>query len=73
FDRGEYWQCAYIIAKGQYEAVKARGLPALLDDIVRMAPVLKSGIADVKSFDDVKRKRSGEALQIVCAQTWEHR
>ncbi len=54
FDRGEYWQCAYIIAKGQYEAVKARGLPALLDDIVRMAPVLKSGIADVKSFDDVK-------------------
>ncbi len=54
FDRGEYWQCAYIIAKGQYEAVKARGLRALLDDIVRMAPVLKSGIADVKSFDDVK-------------------
>ncbi len=54
FDRGDYWQCAYVIAKGQYEAVKARGLQALLDDIVRMAPVLKSGISDVKSFDDVK-------------------
>ncbi|MBJ7408228.1 MAG: FAD-dependent oxidoreductase, partial [Bradyrhizobium sp.] len=26
FYRGDYWQCAYIIAKGQYEAVKARGL-----------------------------------------------
>ncbi|WP_407112350.1 FAD-dependent oxidoreductase [Bradyrhizobium sp. LMG 9283] len=54
FDRGDYWQCAYVIAKGQYEAVKARGLSALLDDIVRMAPILRSGIAEVKSFDDVK-------------------
>lgn len=54
FDRGDYWQCAYVIAKGQYEAVKARGLQALLDDVVRMAPILKSGISDVKSFDDIK-------------------
>ncbi|CUT09625.1 FADdependent monooxygenase [Bradyrhizobium sp.] len=54
FDRGDYWQCAYVIAKGQYNAVKARGLQALLDDVVRMAPILKGGIADVKSFDDVK-------------------
>lgn len=54
FDRGDYWQCAYVIAKGQYDAVKARGLEALRDDIVRMAPVLKSGIAEVRSWDDVK-------------------
>jgi 2-polyprenyl-6-methoxyphenol hydroxylase-like FAD-dependent oxidoreductase len=54
FDRGDYWQCAYVIAKGQYDAVKARGLQALLDDVVRMAPVLKAGIAEVKSWDDVK-------------------
>lgn len=54
FDRGDYWQCAYVIAKGQYEAVKARGLQALLDDVVRMAPVLRSGIAEVKSFADIK-------------------
>ena len=54
FDRGSYWQCAYVIAKGQYDAVKARGLPALLDDIARMAPILKPGLSDVKSWDDVK-------------------
>ncbi|WP_141933421.1 FAD-dependent oxidoreductase [Bradyrhizobium sp. UNPA324] len=54
FDRGDYWQCAYVIGKGQYEAVKARGLQALLDDVVRMAPILKAGIADVKSFDDIR-------------------
>ncbi len=54
FDRGDYWQCAFVIPKGGYEAVKARGLEALLADIVRMAPVLKSGISDVKSWDDMK-------------------
>jgi 2-polyprenyl-6-methoxyphenol hydroxylase-like FAD-dependent oxidoreductase len=54
FDRGDYWQCAYVIAKGQYQAVKAKGLQPLLDDVVRMAPILKSGISDVRSFDDVK-------------------
>jgi 2-polyprenyl-6-methoxyphenol hydroxylase-like FAD-dependent oxidoreductase len=54
FDRGDYWQCAFVIPKGQYDAVKARGLPALLDDIARMAPVLKPGLSEVKSWDDVK-------------------
>src|SRR3984893_10078691 len=47
FDRGDYWQCAYVIAKGQYDAVKARGLAALLDEVARLAPILKPGLADV--------------------------
>jgi 2-polyprenyl-6-methoxyphenol hydroxylase-like FAD-dependent oxidoreductase len=54
FDRGDYWQCAYVIAKGQYDAVKARGLAALLGDVARLAPILKSGLSDVRSWDDVK-------------------
>ncbi len=54
FDRGDYWQCAYVIAKGQYDAVKARGLDAFRDDVVGMAAVLKSGMSDVKTWDDVK-------------------
>jgi 2-polyprenyl-6-methoxyphenol hydroxylase-like FAD-dependent oxidoreductase len=54
FDRGDYWQCAYVIAKGQYDAVRARGLDAFRDDITGMAPILQPGISDVKSWDDVK-------------------
>jgi 2-polyprenyl-6-methoxyphenol hydroxylase-like FAD-dependent oxidoreductase len=54
FDRGDYWQCAYVIAKGQYDAVRARGLDVFLDDVTRMAPILKQEIAEVKSWDDVK-------------------
>jgi 2-polyprenyl-6-methoxyphenol hydroxylase-like FAD-dependent oxidoreductase len=54
FDRGDYWQCAYVIAKGQYDAIQARGLDAFRNDVVSMAPILKSGISDVKTWDDVK-------------------
>ena len=54
FDRGDYWQCAYVIAKGQLDAVKARGLDAFRNDVISMAPVLGAGMSDVKSWDDVK-------------------
>ncbi len=54
FDRGDYWQCAYVIAKGQFDAIKARGLDALRTDVAGMAPVLGAGLSDVKSWDDVK-------------------
>jgi 2-polyprenyl-6-methoxyphenol hydroxylase-like FAD-dependent oxidoreductase len=53
-DRGDYWQCAYVIAKGQYEAVKAKGIDAFRNAVVELAPILKAGIADVKDWDDVK-------------------
>src|ERR1700761_2249430 len=54
FDRGDYWQCAYVIAKGQFDAVKARGLDAFRNDVIGMAPILSAGLSDVKSWDDVK-------------------
>ena len=54
FDRGDYWQCAYVIAKGQFDAVKARGLDAFRSDVTGMAPVLSAGMSDVKTWDDVK-------------------
>src|SRR6202047_724776 len=54
FDRGDYWQWDYVIAKGQYDAIKARGLDAFRGDVIEMAPILKSGMVDVKTWDDVK-------------------
>ena len=54
FDRGDYWQCAYVIAKDQFDAVKARGLDAFRNDVAGMAPILSAGLSDVKSWDDVK-------------------
>jgi 2-polyprenyl-6-methoxyphenol hydroxylase-like FAD-dependent oxidoreductase len=54
FDRGDYWQCAYVIAKNGFDAVKARGLDAFRNDVIAMAPILAAGMSDVKTWDDVK-------------------
>jgi 2-polyprenyl-6-methoxyphenol hydroxylase-like FAD-dependent oxidoreductase len=53
-DRGDYWQCAYVIAKGGIETVKAKGLDAFRDAVVEMSPFLADRIGQLKSFDDIK-------------------
>jgi 2-polyprenyl-6-methoxyphenol hydroxylase-like FAD-dependent oxidoreductase len=51
-DRGDYWQCALVIRKGSFDAVKAAGLDAFR---ARVARVTKRRSADeIASFDDVK-------------------
>src|SRR5580700_9903055 len=53
-DRGDYWQCAFVIPKGGIEEVKARGLEAFRRDVVWMSPFLADRVGELKSFDDIK-------------------
>jgi 2-polyprenyl-6-methoxyphenol hydroxylase-like FAD-dependent oxidoreductase len=53
-NRTDYWQCAYVIAKGGIDAVKARGLDAFRDSIAFMSPFLRDRLSEIKSWDDVK-------------------
>ncbi len=53
-DRGDYWQCAYVIQKGGIEKIKAEGLEAFRRRVVDMSPFLGERIGELKSFDDVK-------------------
>jgi 2-polyprenyl-6-methoxyphenol hydroxylase-like FAD-dependent oxidoreductase len=53
-DRGDYWQCAYVFAKGEGEAVRARGLRAFRAEVARVAPMLAAEIDAVATWDDVK-------------------
>lgn len=53
-DRTTYWQCAYVIAKDGYEAVKAKGLDDFRSNIVRLAPPTQENIGDIQSWDDIK-------------------
>ena len=54
FNRGDYWQCAFVIAKGGFEAIKARGLEAARADIAKLAPHLADRMGEIKNFDDMK-------------------
>lgn len=53
-DRGDYWQCAYVIAKGGADAIRTRGIEQFKRDVLEVDPELAARIDDVKSFDDVK-------------------
>ena len=53
-DRGDYWQCAFIIAKGSLEMVQAKGLPALREEIAIAAPFLRDRLEALASWEDVK-------------------
>jgi 2-polyprenyl-6-methoxyphenol hydroxylase-like FAD-dependent oxidoreductase len=54
FDRGDYWQCAYVIPKGGIERVKSEGLEAFHARVVEMSPFLSDRIGELKSWDDIK-------------------
>jgi 2-polyprenyl-6-methoxyphenol hydroxylase-like FAD-dependent oxidoreductase len=53
-DRDDYWQCAYVIAKGRIDDIKAREIDAFRENVVSLVPILRDHIDDVKSWDDVK-------------------
>jgi 2-polyprenyl-6-methoxyphenol hydroxylase-like FAD-dependent oxidoreductase len=53
-NRGDYWQCAYLIEKGSLEVMKRRGLPALHADLRMLAPWLGDRVMELASWDDLK-------------------
>src|SRR5271156_6348618 len=54
FDRGDYWQCAYVIPKGGNERMKSKGLEAFRGRVVEMSPFLSDRVGELKTWDDVK-------------------
>jgi 2-polyprenyl-6-methoxyphenol hydroxylase-like FAD-dependent oxidoreductase len=53
-NRGEYWQCGYVIAKGQADRIRAEGLGAFRAGVARVAPHLRDRVNELATWDDVK-------------------
>lgn len=53
-DRGDYWQCGYVIPKGGIDALRAKGLDFLRRDIAEIAPFVGDRVEELKTWDDVK-------------------
>jgi 2-polyprenyl-6-methoxyphenol hydroxylase-like FAD-dependent oxidoreductase len=51
-DRGNYWQCAYVFAKGMADALKKKGIDNFSADVVATAPFLAAG--ELRSWDQIK-------------------
>lgn len=53
-DRGDYYQCAIVIAKSTIDRIRADGLPAFRREIVRVVPGFATVVDAIQSWDDVK-------------------
>ncbi len=52
-NRGDYWQCGYVIAKGAFERIRQRGLEAFRASVAEAAPYAADRVAAIGSWDDV--------------------
>jgi 2-polyprenyl-6-methoxyphenol hydroxylase-like FAD-dependent oxidoreductase len=53
-DRGDYWQCGFVIPKGGFDEIKARGLEQFHKDIVSFAGFLRDRIAELDDWSKIK-------------------
>jgi 2-polyprenyl-6-methoxyphenol hydroxylase-like FAD-dependent oxidoreductase len=53
-NRGDYWQCAFVIAKGSMEAIRGRGLEAFRARLAAAASFAADRMMEIASWDQVK-------------------
>ncbi|MGA7276211.1 MAG: FAD-dependent oxidoreductase [Candidatus Udaeobacter sp.] len=53
-DRGDYWQCGFVIPKGGFEEIKARGLPQFQNEVVSFAGFLHDRVDELDDWSKIK-------------------
>jgi 2-polyprenyl-6-methoxyphenol hydroxylase-like FAD-dependent oxidoreductase len=53
-DRGDYWQCGFVIPKGGFDEIKTSGLEQFQNDIVSFAGFLRDRVAELDDWSKIK-------------------
>ena len=53
-DRGDYWQCGFVIAKGASEELRRKGIESLRADIAEIAPFLRNRLEELRDWNDIR-------------------
>jgi 2-polyprenyl-6-methoxyphenol hydroxylase-like FAD-dependent oxidoreductase len=53
-NRGDYWQCAYVIPKGSFDEMRQRGLDSFRADLGRAVPLFQDRTGEIADWDQVK-------------------
>ena len=53
-DRGDYWQCAYVVPKGAADEIRAAGLERFRQDLAHAAPELADVVHTLADWDQIK-------------------
>jgi 2-polyprenyl-6-methoxyphenol hydroxylase-like FAD-dependent oxidoreductase len=52
-NREDYWQCGFVIAKGEFEEIKARGIEKFREQLVNLEPFLRDRVQELRDWKDV--------------------
>jgi 2-polyprenyl-6-methoxyphenol hydroxylase-like FAD-dependent oxidoreductase len=53
-NRGEYWQCGYVIAKGSADEIRERGIEAFRSGVAQVASFAADRVGEIRDWNDVK-------------------
>src|SRR5947199_1573270 len=53
-DRGDYWQCGFVMPKAGFDDIKARGLQQFQNEIVSFAGFLRDRVAELNDWSKIK-------------------
>lgn len=53
-NRGDYWQCGFVIPKGSMEPLRQKGLPAFRDSVAQLAPFAADRVGDLSDWNAIK-------------------
>ena len=52
-DRGDYWQCGYVLRKQTFTEVKQKGLEAFREAVANVSPLPPERMDEIRTWDDV--------------------
>ena len=53
-NRGDYWQCGYLIRKGEFENIKTRGVEQFRKDVGSVAPFVVNRMSELGDWEPIK-------------------
>ena len=53
-NRGDYWQCGFVIPKGSAEQIREKGLPAFRDGVAELAPFAADRVGELQDWNAIK-------------------
>jgi len=53
-NRGDYWQCGFVIPKGSRDRLQREGLPAFRDAVAQLAPFLADRVGELLDWEPIK-------------------
>jgi 2-polyprenyl-6-methoxyphenol hydroxylase-like FAD-dependent oxidoreductase len=53
-NRGEYWQCGFVIPKGSRDRFRGQGLPAFRNAVAQRAPFMADRVGELHDWEPIK-------------------